>query len=149
MCSNGELRIENGEWKMNVESGIFRCVIRTAYCLTVGAASGRPCNATSYRLVGDHWSPLRVRVCNWFEKLTHCVNSPFSVTAIFEIPQKCLTAGDASIVLQNCGRILPEISGTASCAKCRHRLPFVRLCEGCFFFLCEVALKLYHFICKK
>ena len=27
---------------------------------------------------------------------------------------------------------LPEIGRTDSCAKCRHRLPFVRLCEGVF-----------------
>lgn len=62
---------------------------------------------------------------------------------------KCLTGGKGFYRVVKLRQNLPEIGRTDSCAKCRHRLPFVRLCEGVFFFLCEVALKLYHFICKK
>ena len=41
---------------MNVESGIFRCVIELHIAYSVGAASSRQCLTPSYRLVGDHWS---------------------------------------------------------------------------------------------
>lgn len=46
---------------------------------------------------------------------------------------KCLTGGKGFYRVVKLRQNLPEIGRTDSCAKCRHRLPFVRLCEGRFF----------------
>ena len=76
-------RIENGELRMENERGIRHFPLRYPNCVLPDRRGGQwppVSHATSYRLVGaTSWSPLRVRVCNWFEKLTHCVNSPFSI----------------------------------------------------------------------